>query len=162
MPLSGVELGIQGVIEARSRWDLAHNQADTTRFTIAVTESIVWAAAVDELLWKHQPYLTYREVSQGGRHLEGLRWARNLGVHECIAAHGADLGYGYPIRHPEPNQFEARWLPRTELRVSESGSQRNQMAYDEHIAGEDVRLSLWAVEDFLTRQGFVDATADVP
>ena len=152
-----INLGVQGVVLARGRWELAHQRAEGDRFTIAVTEAIMWATAVDEKCWNHDPYLAYRADSQGGRYLDGLRWARNQGVHRCIAAHSSGVGHGYPFRSPEPDQFEARWLPRSELPPEEKVIQRNQKAYDEHVAGEDVRLSLYAVEDFLTREGFAEA-----
>ena len=156
---SRITLGIQGVVLARGRWGLAHQQADGDRFTIGVTEAIMWATAVDEMCWKHAPYLAYRADSQGGRYLDGLRWARNQGVHRCIAAHSTELGHGYPVRSREPDQFEARWLPRSELPPEEKVIQRNQKAYDAHVAGEDVRISLYAMEDFLTREGFAEALA---
>jgi hypothetical protein len=136
--------------------------ADGDRFTIAVAEAIMWATAVDEICWDHKPYLSYRDASQGGRILDGLRWARNQGVHRCIAAHGTGLGHGYPVRHPRPDQFEATWLPRSDLPVEEKVIRRNQDAYDAHVAGEDVRMSLYAVEDFLTRERFADSTANAP
>jgi hypothetical protein len=152
-----INLGVQGVVWARGRWELAYQQADGDRFTIAVTEAIMWASAVDEMCWMHDPYLAYRADSQGRRYLDGLRWARNQGVHQCIAAHSTGVGYGFPLRSPEPDQFEATWLPRSALPPEERISRRNQQAYDEHVAGEDVRLSLWSIEDFLTREGFGEA-----
>lgn len=136
--------------------------ADGDRFTIAVAEAIMWATAVDEMCWDHKPYLSYRGDSQGGRILDGLRWARNLGVHRCIAAHSTGLGHGYPVRHPTPDQFEARWMARSDLPVEKKVIPRNRDAYDAKVAGEDVRVSLYAVEDFLTRDGFADSIASAP
>lgn len=162
MALSGVGLGIQGVVEARPRWQQAHDLADADRFTIAVTEALMWAAAVDEMLRGHRPYRTYRDGSEGGRLLVGLRWARNQGVHRCVAAHSTGLGHGYPRRYPTPDQFEATWLPRSALPPEKKQNLHDQKAYDDDVAGKDVRLSLWAIDDFLTRDGFADATANVP
>src|ERR1039458_5772590 len=68
-----INLGVQGVVLARGRWELAHQRAEGDRFTIAVTEAIMWATAVDEKCWNHDPYLAYRADSQGGRYLDGLR-----------------------------------------------------------------------------------------
>jgi hypothetical protein len=159
MSASRINLGVRGVVLARGRWELAHQKADGDRFTIAVTEAIMWATAVDEMCWKHAPYLAYRADSQGGQYIDELRWARNQGVHRCIAAHSTGLGHGYPVRNPEPDQFEARWLPRSELPPEERVTVRNQKAYDAHVAGEDVRISVYAVETFFTREGFAEATA---
>jgi hypothetical protein len=73
------------------RVQAAAGQTDDQAMFEALGEFLAWATALDDLLHsQNTSYLTQRNVDDGGKYLQGLRFARNQLLHGNLVVHVAD------------------------------------------------------------------------
>jgi hypothetical protein len=137
---------LYGLRQALARYDYAFEARMGDGTFCASVEASMWASAADEW-WQDQnsTYATQRRDSHDGPVLEGLRWARNRGVHQLVAVHGWATGPELPR-----GGLSVTWLPRSAVR--RAGRQRPALeaAHDEQLANREVGDTLRAAYRFFS------------
>ena len=84
---------------------------------VSSTEACMWACSMDELLWPVDQYKALRDSDADGQVVNGIRWARNRGLHQAIANHRWNgPGLVFTTTFPATfDQFQITWLPRQEM-----------------------------------------------
>lgn len=145
-------IALRGLTEASERFD-AVEVVDEEAMAVAITEAAMWATVLDDLLVAGAPtYAAYKRDDADAGVLAGLRWARHRGVHQAITVHHTTEGRRFPMRFPV-RFYSVLWRPRAELPEPDSRHRdsRLEVAYDAHLAGEQVWVTLRAARFFLER-----------
>lgn len=138
---------LRGLREASARFD-EHEGTDEDGMFVALTETVVWVAALDELLETDDAYQVRKaaDVEAAGV-MAGIRWVRNRGVHQVAAVHHVVEGRSYPMRYPK-RFASVMWRPSEEVPKGRSDLGRSE--YDELLAGRQVWPTIAAARQFLT------------
>lgn len=137
---------------AVARASAARINFDSTELHWAASEFSMWVTAVDDLLVKKDSlYVARRQSDQGGVAIRGLRWARNQQIHQLIEVHRVSHGGALPMTLPAFLGPVARWAPRSKLPPPGRPQMLDtEVAYDNHLAGQDVLPVLSGVMQFLS------------
>lgn len=136
--------------EASARFH-EHEGTDEDGMVIALTETVVWVVALDDLLVKSDPGYGSRKAQEpNAAVLLGLHLVRNLGVHQVAVVHETVAGTRYPRRYPRSYR-SVTWRQTSELPQPDRGYERPhlELAYDEHLAGRQVWPTIDAAQLFL-------------
>lgn len=85
---SAAELGERGLRDAMARLRHAESESDPTAAAAALVECVMWVQAIAE----HR--------GERATILDGLRWARNTGVHQLAHLSRETAGRAYPRTYP--------------------------------------------------------------
>ncbi|MEY9932428.1 hypothetical protein ABH926_007079 [Catenulispora sp. GP43] len=131
-------LALEGFRHAGDRYRAAADDSeDVTAVFIPLSETLLWAASVDETFKKldGQRYADVRDVDADGRYLVALRYARNRCTHQ-LALVAERKGLAPPFRPPITPGVFFRWRPIDELPPPDSGHMnvRGEAAYEDLLA----------------------------
>lgn len=113
-------------------------------------EALMWLCSLDEMLEAAggNGYVQARNADAEGCTIRGLRYARNQQVHGVVVAtvfHGGAVPGRMVPGQAAPGQPPTyRWLPRQQLPPPGQPQGRLEPAYDQHVAGREVLITLQA------------------
>lgn len=140
-----------GLRQALARMNAVWEQQDGDAIFIASTEVAMWICALDEFLMDRDTlYVTRRDADPGGCIVRGLRWARNAGIHHLVDVHDIKGDLTFPMEVPASiPAIQARWKRRNNVNAALRQQQKNERAYDDHLADKPVQETLDSAFDFL-------------
>jgi hypothetical protein len=128
-------------------------------WSAALGESLVWLAALDDLLSWSSAFRSDRTTDPAGQTLRGLRYVRNLAVHGedvvgvTLSYPGAELGRLTLGVSRLGSTSTFTWLSRDDLPAPRQKQAADvPPAYDAHVAGRDVLSTLGTALLFVRRQ----------
>ncbi len=150
--LNEAERGLLGFRQAIDRFNTADGANDQDAALIALTEAITWVAALDE--WFRRQDVIYqprRDAALSGQLVRAMCWARNRGLHQLAELHEVSPGRRYPKRFPLRYR-ELVWRDRSKLPAGNPDA-KGERYYDQHLAGQMVRVTLPTALAFLDQVG---------
>lgn len=151
-------MGLDSLGSAFERAERAHAEDLENGFYAAVAESVWWATAVDEAMWKldvlGDSYVNVREDSDDGKLLPGIRYARNRQVHD-LEVTGMQ---GNPLLGSPASDARNFWLwrhlddPGVPSYSPKEGvwEKHGESVYVSYLAGTPIIDSLHRVKSFLS------------
>jgi hypothetical protein len=120
----------------------------------AVCQTVWWARALDEFHEKAsgQVYKNLRDGDDSGKHMVGIRYARNRGGHQVAELIRITGGAYFPILLPAPF-FEFVWRDLAELPAPDPRwpDVAGAKAYEDHLQAVPVRMTFQYLIDFFNR-----------
>lgn len=151
------QLGVEAMLQAIGRTRDAQSFGNKESFYASAAESLWWLTMLDETLWSSTyddgDYVTVRECSDEGRHLLGMRYARNRQVHD-VDVTGMQ---GNPLLARQDTQSDHVWLwralegegvPPYTPKEGEWGK-RGETVYRDALASHPILETLDAASHFL-------------
>lgn len=145
--------GFHALRQARGRMNSAWNQQDGDAFFISSVEVAVWICSVDDFLRMGKCGPSYRErrdADGGGRIVNGLRWARNAGIHQLVNVYEIPGGFTSPTEFSvSVPAIRAVWKHRRNVQAGVRKKKNNEEAYDKLLVDNPVQETLDSAFDFL-------------
>jgi hypothetical protein len=156
--MNELDLAKSAFVAAHGRFLDAHSSHDLALSYAALGETIWWIVALDEHYRHHygRRYERFRDASEYGRQIPGIRYARNLVGHQIA------LLLEDPIdNHPLVERImsgdlisieQMTWRRLENLPVPTTEQRRQEQCYRDYLAGYASRYALRRANYFFVRQ----------
>lgn len=146
-------MGANGFDRALQRLIAIEKESDGTTAVVSAIECVVWSTTVVDLLAPTRSDLdSFALAPRELELLDGLRWARNQGVHRLVSSIEAAVGVVHDRVYPR-QYWHWAWALRSELEIRHGlrPAPRLERAYDSALGGQQAIPTLRHAGEIIER-----------